>query len=86
LFTPTVVASTFIIGGFIILWAERRPASAVRTIDLPYLVSVTANGQPIDQKLFVAPVAFAANVDRSSVAGEELALTFPISAENPVTA
>ncbi len=24
LFTPTVVASTFIIGGFVILWAERR--------------------------------------------------------------
>jgi undecaprenyl-diphosphatase len=30
LFTPTVVATTFIIGGFIILWAERRPASATR--------------------------------------------------------
>jgi undecaprenyl-diphosphatase len=30
LFTPDVVATTFIIGGFIILWAERRPASAVR--------------------------------------------------------
>ena len=30
LFTPEVVATTFIIGGFIILWAERRPASAVR--------------------------------------------------------
>jgi undecaprenyl-diphosphatase len=30
LFTPWVVATTFIIGGFIILWAERRPASAVR--------------------------------------------------------
>ena len=29
LFTPVVVASTFIIGGFIILWAERR-ASTVR--------------------------------------------------------
>jgi undecaprenyl-diphosphatase len=28
LFTPTVVASTFILGGFIILWAERRPQSA----------------------------------------------------------
>ena len=27
LFTPVVVASTFIIGGFIILWAERRSAS-----------------------------------------------------------
>ncbi len=30
LFTPTVVASTFIVGGFVILWAERRTASAVR--------------------------------------------------------
>ena len=35
LFTAPVVASTFIIGGFIILWAERRPASTVRihTVD-----------------------------------------------------
>ncbi|KTT21061.1 undecaprenyl-diphosphate phosphatase [Pseudacidovorax intermedius] len=30
LFIPTVVASTFIIGGFIILWAEKRPPGAVR--------------------------------------------------------
>ena len=30
LFTPVVVASAFIVGGVIILWAERRPASAVR--------------------------------------------------------
>ena len=30
LFTPTVVATTFILGGFIILWAERRPQSAAR--------------------------------------------------------
>lgn len=30
LFTPVVVATTFIVGGFIILWAERRPASKVR--------------------------------------------------------
>jgi undecaprenyl-diphosphatase len=30
LFNPTVVASAFIVGGFVILWAERRPASAVR--------------------------------------------------------
>jgi undecaprenyl-diphosphatase len=35
LFTPLVVATTFIVGGFIILWAERRPASTVRvqTVD-----------------------------------------------------
>lgn len=30
LFTPVVVASTFIIGGFIILWAEKRQQTAVR--------------------------------------------------------
>ena len=30
LFIPTVVAGTFIIGGFIILWAEKRPPGSVR--------------------------------------------------------
>lgn len=34
LFTPQVVASTFIIGGFIILWAERRPQEAARIHDV----------------------------------------------------
>ena len=36
LFTPVVVASTFILGGFIILWAEKRQAAggnAVRVLD-----------------------------------------------------
>ena len=35
LFTPLVVASTFIVGGFIILWAERRTqvAARVETVD-----------------------------------------------------
>jgi undecaprenyl-diphosphatase len=35
LFTPVVVASTFIVGGFIILWAERRPqgSTQVATVD-----------------------------------------------------
>ena len=34
LFTPVVVASTFIIGGFIILWAERRTTTArVHSVD-----------------------------------------------------
>ena len=30
LFTPVVVATTFILGGFVILWAEKRPPSAVK--------------------------------------------------------
>jgi undecaprenyl-diphosphatase len=34
LFTPTVVASSFIVGGLIILWAERRPSTTVRITDV----------------------------------------------------
>ena len=34
LFTPTVVATTFIIGGFIILWAERRQARSVHIAEV----------------------------------------------------
>ena len=34
LFTPAVVASTFILGGFVILWAEKRPAATVRIHDV----------------------------------------------------
>ncbi|WIT11473.1 undecaprenyl-diphosphate phosphatase [Paucibacter sediminis] len=34
LFTPTVVASTFILGGFVILWAEKRPQSTVKIQDV----------------------------------------------------
>ena len=34
LFTPTVVATAFIVGGFVILWAERRTAQArVQSVD-----------------------------------------------------
>jgi undecaprenyl-diphosphatase len=34
LFTPVVVATTFIVGGFIILWAERRGDAAARVHDV----------------------------------------------------
>ena len=34
LFTPAVVASTFILGGFIILWAEKRQQAVVRVQDV----------------------------------------------------
>ncbi len=34
LFNPTVVASAFIVGGFIIIWAERRQKRAVRIDDV----------------------------------------------------
>ena len=34
LFTPAVVASTFILGGFVILWAEKRPPATVRIQDV----------------------------------------------------
>lgn len=34
LFTPVVVATTFILGGFVILWAERRKAPVVRIAEV----------------------------------------------------
>jgi undecaprenyl-diphosphatase len=34
LFTPSVVATTFILGAFVILWAERRPPTAVRVANV----------------------------------------------------
>ncbi|HEY0885150.1 MAG TPA: undecaprenyl-diphosphate phosphatase [Ramlibacter sp.] len=34
LFTPEVVASTFILGAFVIIWAERRPRESVRVHDV----------------------------------------------------
>ena len=45
LFTPTVVASTFIVGGFIILWAEARQAraeTAPRVVDVDHLSGMDA--------------------------------------------
>jgi len=42
LFTPTVVASTFIIGGFIILWAERRQQNNPATVLIADVESMTA--------------------------------------------
>jgi undecaprenyl-diphosphatase len=44
LFTPTVVATTFILGGLVILWAERRQASGRSTVR----VSEVDDMQPLD--------------------------------------
>ena len=41
LFTPTVVATTFIVGGFIILWAERRQANAPQAVRVNEVDSMT---------------------------------------------
>ncbi|HEY1226791.1 MAG TPA: undecaprenyl-diphosphate phosphatase, partial [Ramlibacter sp.] len=42
LFTPGVVATTFILGGLVILWAERRQQSAVRIEDVDQMTMVDA--------------------------------------------
>ena len=42
LFTPVVVASTFIIGGFIILWAERRQSNNPAVARIQDVESMTA--------------------------------------------
>lgn len=42
LFTPLVVAGTFIAGGLIILWAERRPAAVVRVAEVDDMTALDA--------------------------------------------
>ena len=42
LFTPMVVASTFILGGFIILWAERRKDVVVRVAEVEDMSALDA--------------------------------------------
>ena len=44
LFTPTVVATTFIVGGLIILWAERRAAMGARVRLPDYPTSAALGG------------------------------------------
>ena len=55
LFTPTVVASTFILGGFIILWAERRPQSATRIAEVDDMGPVDALKVGLVQCLAMVP-------------------------------
>ncbi len=58
LFTPVVVASTFIIGGFIILWAERRQKnnpSAVRIHEVEAMTAMDALKVGLVQCLAMIP-------------------------------
>lgn len=55
LFNPTVVASAFIVGGLIILWAERRPAAAVRIQQVDDMTSWDALKVGLVQCLAMVP-------------------------------
>jgi len=57
LFTPTVVASTFIIGGFVILWVERRQLSApaARVVEVDDMSPVDALKVGLLQCLALVP-------------------------------
>ncbi|GAA6120120.1 undecaprenyl-diphosphate phosphatase [Acidovorax sp. FG27] len=55
LFTPTVVASTFIIGGFIILWAEKRPRTAIRVESVDDMTPLDALKVGLVQCLAMVP-------------------------------
>ncbi len=55
LFTPLVVATTFILGAFVILWAERRPASTVRIHTVDELTPLDALKVGLAQSLALVP-------------------------------
>ena len=55
LFTPWVVASTFIIGGFIILWAEKRSPTVVRISEVEAMSAMDALKVGLVQCLAMIP-------------------------------
>jgi undecaprenyl-diphosphatase len=55
LFTPLVVATTFILGALVILWAERRPASSVRIHSVDELAPLDALKVGLAQSLALVP-------------------------------
>lgn len=55
LFTPEVVATTFILGAFVILWAERRPKSTVRIHSIDRLTPLDALKVGLAQSLALVP-------------------------------
>ena len=55
LFTPAVVATTFILGAFVILWAERRPPSTVRIHSVDELTPLDALKVGLAQSLALVP-------------------------------
>ncbi len=55
LFTPLVVATTFILGAFVILWAERRPPSTVRIRSVDEMTPVDALKVGLAQSLALVP-------------------------------
>jgi undecaprenyl-diphosphatase len=55
LFTPVVVATTFILGGFIILWAEKRPQSDARIQNVERMTPMDAFKVGLVQCLAMIP-------------------------------
>lgn len=55
LFTPQVVATTFILGAFVILWAERRPQSAARVHSVDEMTALDALKVGLVQCLAMIP-------------------------------
>ena len=55
LFTPLVVASTFILGGFVILWAERRAPAATRVTSVDDMSALDALKVGLVQCLAMVP-------------------------------
>lgn len=55
LFTPLVVATTFILGGFVILWAERRPTTSIRVHSVDDMTAMDALKVGLAQCLAMVP-------------------------------
>ena len=64
----------------------RGPALAGRTVTVPYLVSVVAGGQIIDQQAYAVSTTFPSNVDQMSVTDADIPLVFPVTVQKSAAA
>ncbi len=55
----------------------RGPAATGRDVDVPYIVAVTRNDQPLDHREYIQHVTFPPNVDTVQVTGNEVMFDFP---------
>lgn len=66
-----------------VITVTRGPAAQGRDALVPYFVAIQNNGQVIEEQDYAVAVTFPPNVGRVTVAGEDILLDIPATAQNP---
>ena len=80
--SPTIIKTTLQVKASL----TRGAAATGRTASIGYLVTVTEDAKILDQQDYTLAAAFAPNVDRVDLTGQEITLLFPVSAQKTAAA